>query len=133
MSRVGDGRQKVMVAAAQAAALYLDAALSADTSRQEIDRVLSDIVRQHGMSELWITDEHGRIVFGSHDTDFAFPSDPAAGPQSAIFTALLRGTETTVVQGPQPRDEDGEIYQYVGVAGVDQPRIVQIGVAARDS
>ena len=133
MSKSGDGREKVMVAAAKAAALYLDAALSSDLSKEEIDHVLGGIVRQHGMSECWVTNEHGHIVFGSRDTDFEFPTDPAAQGQAAVFTILLRGGETTVIQDPQPRDEDGAIYQYVGVAGVDQPRIVQIGVAASDS
>ena len=129
MSRGDEGREKVMVAAATTAAHYLDAALSAGTAKEEIDSALAGFVRQYGLSECWITDEHGHIVFGSHKTDFVFPSDPEAGTQAAIFTALLRGDETTVIQEPQPREGDGAHFQYVGVAGVDQPRIVQIGLA----
>lgn len=129
MSTGGKGREKVMVAAAQAAAHYLDAALSAGAAKEEIERALAGVVRQHGLSECWITDEHGHIVFGSDKTDFEFPGDPGAGTQAAIFTALLCGCETTVIQEPQPREEDGAPFQYVGVAGVDQPRIVQIGLA----
>lgn len=119
-----------MVAAATAAAHYLDAALNAGTTKDEIERTLSGVVHQHGLSEFWITDEDGNIVFGSERTDFVFPSDPGAGTQAAIFTALLCGCETTVIQEPQPREEDGALFQYVGVGGVDQPRIVQIGLAA---
>ena len=130
MSTDGEGREKVMVAAATAAAHYLDAALSAGATRDEIERALAGVVHQHGLTEFWITDEHGNIVFGSERTDFVFPTDPAAGTQAAVFTALLCGCETTVIQGPQPREEDGAVFQYVGVAGVDQPRIVQIGLAA---
>lgn len=119
-----------MVAAATTAAHYLDAALSADAPKEEIDRALAGVVHQYGLTECWITDEHGHIVFGSHKTDFVFPGNPDAGTQAAIFTALLQGSETTVIQEAQPRQEDGAFYQYVGVAGVDQPRIVQIGLAA---
>lgn len=118
-----------MVAAATAAAHYLDAALNAGTAKEEIDGALAGVVRQYGLSECWISDEHGHIVFGSHKTDFVFPSDSDARTQAAVFTALLRGNETTVIQEPQPREEDGAPFQYVGVAGVDQPRIVQIGLA----
>jgi len=129
MSRSGEGREKVMVAAATAAAHYLDAALGAGATKDEIERALAGVVRQHGLSEFWITDQHGNIVFGSDRTDFVFPNDADAGTQAAIFTALLCGCETTVVQEPQPREEDGQVFQYVGVAGVDEPRIVQIGLA----
>ncbi len=129
MSRSGEGREKVMVAAAKTAAHYLDAALSADAPKEEIERALAGVVRQYGLTECWITDEHGHIVFGSDKSDFVFPSDPHADTQAAVFTALLCGCETTVIQEPQPRQQDGAVYQYVGVAGVDQPRIVQIGLA----
>ena len=129
MSRGEKGREKVMVAAALTAAHYLDAALRADVPREDIEGVLAGIVHRHGLTEYWVTDEHGHIVFGSHKTDFVFPDDPDAGTQAAIFTALLRGDKTTVIQEPQPREEDGAPFQYVGVAGVDQPRIVQIGLA----
>lgn len=127
------GREKAMVAAARMAAHYIAAAVSAGTDKGEIHAVLADIVHTSGLSEIWITDEHGRIVFGSGDMDFVFPGDPAAGTQAAPFTALLQGTETVVIQDPQPREIDGAVFQYVGVAGVDRPRIVQVGLAGGEA
>ena len=32
----------------------------------------------------------------------------------------------------QPRESDGMMFRYVGVAGVDQARIVQVGVEGED-
>lgn len=122
-----------MVAAAMTAAYYLDAALKAGVRNGEIQAVLAAIVHRSGLSEFWITDEHGRIVFSSEHSDFVFPPDPGAGSQSAAFVTLLQGSETVVIQDPQPREMDGAMFQYVGVAGVDQPRIVQVGVAATAS
>jgi hypothetical protein len=122
-------QERAMVAAAMTAAHYLDAALKAGMDGAAIESVLARIVRRSGMTEFWITDETGRIVYGSEPMDFVFPSDPDTGTQAAVFTALLCGCETTVIQEPQPREEDGAPFQYVGVAGVDKPRIVQIGLA----
>ena len=122
-------REKAMVAAAMLAARYLDAALRSGMGKREIDGVLARVARDSGISEIWITDEDGRIVFGSGDLEFTFPSDPGAGSQAAPFAALLLGTESVVVQQPQPREVDAAVFQYVGVAGVDQPRIVQVGMA----
>lgn len=133
MKRDRTGREKVMIAAARLAAHYAAAAVKAGADGGEIRAVLADIVRTSGLSEIWITDEHGRIVLGSGDMDFVFPRDPEAGTQAAPFAALLRGTETVVVQDPQPRDIDGKVFQYVGVAGVDRPRIVQVGLVAGEA
>ena len=118
-----------MVAAAMTAAHYLDAALKAGMDGAAIESVLARIVRRSGMTEFWITDETGRIVYGSEPMDFVFPSDPDAATQGAPFAALLQGTTDVVIQDPQPRELDERVFQYVGVAGIDRPRIVQVGVA----
>ena len=122
-------QERAMVAAAMLAARYLDAALRSGMGKEEIDGALAQVARDSGISEIWITDEHGKIVFGSGDLEFTFPSDPAAASQAAPFAALLLGTESVVVQEPRPRDVDAAVFQYVGVAGVDRPRIVQVGMA----
>ena len=123
-------REKMMVAAAMTAAHYLDAALKAGIRHDQIETVLAAIVQRSGISEFWITDEQGRIVLGSEEMDFAFPTDPDSESQAAPFAALLRGREAVVIQDPAPRELDGRIFQYVGVAGVDRPRIIQVGAAA---
>lgn len=117
-----------MVAAARLAAHYVDAALRAGADEDEISAVLQAVASDLESVEFWITDEQGRITLGCYPMDFVFPEDPDAETQAAPFAALLKGTEPVVVQDPQPRQIDGTVFQYVGVPGVDRPRIVQMGM-----
>ena len=118
-----------MAAQATLAAHFVEAALQAGRTTDEINEVLQGVVRSTAIDEFWISDETGQVVFGSHpDVVFFFPTDVDAGTQAAPFAALLNGTETEVVQEPTPRDLDGAVFRYVGVGGVDRPRIVQVGV-----
>ena len=119
-----------MVAEAMLTAHFIDAALKAGMSTDEINAVLAKIASQTVISEFWISDEAGRVVFSDlPDTAFAFPADPDAGTQAAPFATLLSGADTVVVQSVQPRELDAAPFKYVGVAGVDQSRIVQVGLS----
>jgi len=62
--------------------------------------------------------------------DFTFSPDAAKEPQASAFWPLLNGSEDVVIQGARKREIDDQIFKYVGVAGVDKARIVQVGVAA---
>ena len=122
-----------MVAQAMLAAHFIDAALKAGMSTEDINAVLAKIADQTVISEFWISDEAGRIAFTNMPgTAFVFPTDPEAGTQAAPFAALLSGAEAVVVQGVQPREFDATPFKYVGVAGVDQPRIVQVGISGAE-
>lgn len=122
-----------MVAEAMLTAHFIDAALKAGMSTDDINAVLARVADQTVISEFWISDEAGRVVFSNvQGAAFAFPTDPDAGTQAAPFATLLSGDETVVVQGVQPRELDAVPFKYVGVAGVDRPRIVQVGVSAAE-
>jgi len=43
---------------------------------------------------------------------------------------LIGGAMTVVTQPLRKRDDDERVFKYVGVAGVDKKRIVQVGVTA---
>ena len=117
-----------MVAEAALAAHFVDAALEAGHTPAQISEVLAEVAAETAVEEFWISDENGVVVFSSvAGTEFTFPTDPEAGTQAAPFAALLTGAEEVVMQDPTPRELDGELFTYVGVAGVDQPRIVQVG------
>ena len=119
-----------MVAEAKLTAYYIAAALEAGKSPDEINSTLKEITDTSIITEFWISDETGRVQFTNvPGLDFAFPTDPNAGTQSAPFADLLLGNQQVVTQGLQPREADGKPFQYVGVAGVDKPRIVQVGIA----
>ena len=119
-----------MVAQAKLTAHYIAAALEAGKSADEINATLMSIADTSIIAEFWVSDETGRVVFTTDPgLDFAFPTDPNAGTQAAPFADLLLGNKQVVTQGIQPREADGKLFQYVGAAGIDQPRIVQVGIA----
>ena len=128
-----DAVSRHMVAEATLVAHFVDAAVKAEMDRDAINAVLSRIADETVVSEFWVSDENGEIAFTNVEgVDFTFPTDPAADTQAAPFAALLTGDRTVVVQGAAPRVLDGATFKYVGVAGVDQRRIVQVGLSAAE-
>jgi PAS domain S-box-containing protein len=98
----------------------------------EINRRLQDIVRfakehKNFDYEFWITDGAGRVYLKSGPQEFTFQPDQ---PQAGVFLRLLQGRPDhvdVVVQESRRREIDPYFYKYVGVAGVDKSRIVQVG------
>ena len=122
-----------MRAAAQLVAHYVDAAVRASTSADDINAALSRVVAGTVLAEIWVTDETGKTQYSSTPgTAFTFPADPAAPGQAAPFAMLLTRQADHIEQGVQPRELDGERMMYVGVTGVDRPRIVQVGLLEAD-
>ena len=123
-----------MVGQAMLTAHFIAAALKAGMSKDEINAALTRVAAGSAISEFWISDEKGRVEFNNiPGTSFKFPTDPAGKSQGAPFAALLDGSKTVVVQGFQARELDARMFKYVGVAGVDKRRIVQVGVSKADA
>ncbi len=122
-----------MLAAAKLLAQYIATARHAGLEREAINAALATVSAQSVIGEFWVSDENGEVEYSNADPQgFRFPLDPEADSQAAPFAALLSGKSSMVVQAPCPRDLDGRRFQYVGVAGVDKPRIVQVGVEVED-
>ena len=118
-----------MVASAKLTAHFVAAAIAAGMTTDEINAVLAEVADGSAIAEFWVTDAEGNIVYTNNtEVEFKFSTDPDGETQAAPFAHLLTGDETVVVQGMQPREADGRLFRYVGVAGVDQARIVQVGV-----
>jgi hypothetical protein len=64
------------------------------------------------------------------EVDFTFSPDPKKQPQAAAFWVLLTGEKQIVIQEARKREIDDRLFKYVDVAGIDKPRIIQIGVSA---
>jgi adenylate cyclase len=64
-------------------------------------------------------------------SNFTFSRDPAKQPQASAFWALIDGSKKIVIQEARKREIDDKVFKYVGVAGVDKPRIVQVGVSEK--
>ena len=121
---------KHMVAEAMLTSHFIDAALRAGMSQDEINAILIKVAEQSIISEFWVSDEGGNIKFSNFpDVDFKLPTDSSGNSQASPFAVLLDGSETVVVQGLMERELDGKSYKYVGVSGIDKSRIVQIGIS----
>ncbi|MEG4918443.1 MULTISPECIES: SpoIIE family protein phosphatase [unclassified Microcoleus] len=119
-----------MLAQATISAHLVAIAEAANLSPQQINQRLSAIAKKSVVEEFWITDETGRAYLKNAPFAFTFSPDRAKQPQASMFWPLLTGAKSTVVQDAQVREYDKQIYKYVAVAGVDRPRIVQVGYNA---
>jgi hypothetical protein len=119
-----------MVAEALLAAHLVAVAERAGMSPEGINTILKDVVARSAIDEFWITDESGRAYLTSEDVEFTFVDDPQEQPQASAFWPLITGEAEVVIQEPRRREIDEQVFRYVGVAGVDRPRIVQVGVSA---
>lgn len=101
-------------------------------TREQINEHLKEIAdfareQKHYDYEFWITDSAGRAYLGTEDIEFTFEADQ---PQAGAFLRLLDGHADhtdVLVQESRKREIDPFIYKYVGVSGVDKPRIVEVG------
>jgi PAS domain S-box-containing protein len=101
-------------------------------SPEEINRLLKEIARfakEHKKYdyEFWVTDPSGRVYLGTEGVEFTFQPDQ---PQAGVFLRLLdpgQDHAEFVIQESRKREIDDLEYKYVGVTGVDKPRIVEVG------
>ena len=127
-----------MTAQARIVAHLVAAAEAAGEDSKRVIGTLDTIAAATVIDEFWITDEHG-VVYLTNVKDeaggpmpFRFDPDPAVQPQASAFHVLLASSvdsDDVVAQQAQVREIDIEVYKYVGVAGVDRQRIVQVGNA----
>ena len=130
---VAEERTRHMVAEATLTAHYIAAALAAGQTPEQINATLTEIAGSTVIDEFWVSDENGNVEFTTlPGIEFKFPTDPKAGTQAAPFAELLLGSKDVVTQEVEAREADGKPFQYVGAAGVDKPRIVQVGIAGDD-
>jgi PAS domain S-box-containing protein len=105
---------------------------AAGVSPEAIDRHFKEITgfaKKYGDYdyEFWVTDSAGRVYLGSTGIEFTFNAEQE---QAGAFLRLLNGYGNhtdVVVQESRKRQIDSFIYKYVGVSGVDKPRIVEVG------
>ena len=127
-----------MAAQARIAAHLVAAAEAAGHDAARVIATFDDVAGSTALDEVWITDEQvvACITNVRDETGaprpFRFDPDPAIQPQASEFHALLAApveSDGLIAQRARVREIDYEIYKYVGVSGVDRPRIVQVGSA----
>jgi hypothetical protein len=119
-----------MVGEAMLAAQFVAAAEKDGMTASAINAALKDVAANSAIQEFWITDSAGHAYLTNTGIDFTFSADPAKQPQASVFWSLITGARKVVIQAARKREIDNQIFKYVGVAGIDKPRIVQVGVSA---
>jgi phosphoserine phosphatase RsbU/P len=123
---------KQMVVQAAIAAEWIAAAERAGTPPREINDRLRAVTRRTALDEFWITDSSGHAYLHSvPGIEFTFSPDPREQRQASVFWPLLAGDRNVVIQRAQRREVDDRVFKYAGVAGIDRPRIVQVGYEAQ--
>ena len=125
-----DAIARHMVGEAILAAQFVAAAEKNGMSADAINAALKDIAGKSAIQEFWITDSAGHAYLTNTGIDFTFSSDASKQPQASAFWPLITGAKKVVIQNARKREIDNKIFKYVGVAGADKPRIVQVGVNA---
>ena len=127
-----------MAAQARIAAYLVAAAEAAGQRPTRIIETLDAVTATTVLDEFWITDEQAFAYLTNVRDDtgalvpFRFDPDPTVQPQASKFYVLLAaplGGGDIITQPAQVREIDQQVYKYVGVGGVDKPRIVQVGNA----
>ncbi len=119
-----------MVGEAMIAAQFVAAAEQNGMTPVGINAILKEVADKSAVQEFWITDSAGHAYLTNTGIDFTFSPDAKKQPQASAFWPLLTGAKTVVIQNARKREIDNQIFKYVGVAGVDKPRIMQVGVSA---
>ena len=127
-----------MAAQARIAAHLVAAAEAAGQRPARIIETFEAVTATTVLDEFWITDEQAfayltnvRDATGA-PVPFRFDPDPTVQPQASKFYVLLAAPlngNDVITQPAQVREIDQQVYKYVGVGGVDKPRIVQVGNA----
>jgi len=119
-----------MVGEALLAAHLVALAEKTDMKPAEINAILKSVAENSAVEEFWITDSSGHAYMTNTGIDFTFSPDLTKQPQASEFWPLITGDRKIVIQKARKREIDDRVFKYVGVAGVDKPRIVQVGVGA---
>jgi methyl-accepting chemotaxis protein len=102
----------------------------AGVSTERIQQALTETANRFGL-EILATDEDGLAYLTTADIgNFRFTNDPQAQPQAHVFYRLIAGEAAAVAQEARKREIDDRVFKYVGVGGIDKPRIVQVGIEA---
>ncbi|MCY3595748.1 MAG: hypothetical protein OXH01_11005 [Bacteroidetes bacterium] len=127
-----------MTGQARIAAHLVAAAEGHGLSPSEVISIFDKIVKKTVLDELWVTDSEGvaylTTVRGEDGKpiQFKFSDDSDTQPQASAFYPLLSAgvdSDECITQAAQTREIDWNIFKYVGVSGIDKPRIVQVGNA----
>ncbi len=87
---------------------------------------LSDLAKEIGVAEIHIMNQNGILQYSNIPGFIGF--DFASSTQSKPFLQAITNKNFSLTQDPTPRGTDKKLFMYVGVARIDQPGMIQIGI-----
>lgn len=88
---------------------------------------MEEIAKVLDVDEVHVTDENGVLLWGNIPSYYGF--DFAEGDQTKPFLDILDDDTLEIAQDPQENATTGTLFQYTGVARLDEKGIVQIGLS----
>lgn len=113
------GANGIAKARAFAYMIKMDPEIIKDFSKME------EIAKLLDVDEVHVTDGDGILWWGNIKSYYGF--DFASSDQTKPFLAILDDPSLEIAQDPQPNGTTGELFQYISVARMDGPGVVQIG------
>ena len=96
-----------------------------DPTMLETNKMVA-LADQLGVSEIHVTDGKGVLLYGNITGFYGF--DFNTSEQTLPFVDLIGKRDAALAQEPSPRGTDNVLFQYIGVARIDEPGVVQIGI-----
>lgn len=109
------------IAKAHALAYMIELKPSIVSDSKELERLCKVL----DVDEVHVSDKNGILVGSSRLGYVGY--DMASNPQSNEFMLAIYYKDFELAQKPRPKGIDGTLFQYAGVARLDQPGIVQVG------
>ncbi len=88
---------------------------------------LSALAKEIGVSEIHIMNQNGILQYSNLPNFIGY--NFGSSSQSSPFLQAITNKSFALAQDPTPRGKDKQLFMYVGVARIDQPGMVQIGIA----
>jgi methyl-accepting chemotaxis protein len=96
-----------------------------DTSLLNIQS-LATLCKEYGVDEIAIIGADGKVQVNSHGKSIGW--DLHSSEQAVPFLEGISNKNFALAQDPAIRGADNILFQYIGVARLDQPGVVQIGL-----
>lgn len=87
---------------------------------------MTSLAKELGVTEIHVTDGKGVLLYGNITGFYGF--DFNTTEQTLPFVELIGKRDASLAQEPSPRGTDNVLFQYIGVARIDEPGVVQIGI-----
>ncbi|TSA04242.1 MAG: methyl-accepting chemotaxis protein [Methylococcus sp.] len=125
---------KHLIVSARILSNYVAVAESCKIPATTINDRLRNMVNPDLLGEVLISDQLGKTTFSNLPEDrLKNQIDPLKDHEAEEFWPLLKASkDMSITQPLKRRNRDGRLFKYVGVPGVDRPRIVQVSMAGDD-